>query len=298
MLRRGLRLVNVADFKQNRRMTKTNVDNFISTFGKNPIHLCRVWRDLQTTTIPEAFMPEEEARAEESFMGFMMANNFMKVYSSHQVRANLFQGQDVTLTADLSWYFVHKIAGLKHQKIVFPANFNETFIGSLDGTHTSNNEPRDPAMRKDPKNYSHKFKMPGLNHEICLDLWANQCIHAKTADKASVHDLTAFRMELWQKIPPGCRLICDRGYICYKNGENDVLAFPNPLDSADVYEFKNRARARHENFNARLKDYGCLRTKFIHGVTKLQICFDAVLVMVQYAIEDTSPTTGQPLHTL
>ncbi|KAL3937649.1 MAG: hypothetical protein SGARI_002041 [Bacillariaceae sp.] len=203
----------------------------------------------------------------------------LKVYTGHAVRAALFMGQDRTRTAELSWYFIHKIAGLKDQKIVWPANIEDIMFGSVDGTHTSNNEPRHPTMRKDPKNYSHKFKMPGLNHEVVLDLWTNRCIHVKTADKASVHDLTAFRMELQGKIPAGRRLICDRGYICFKNGENLKLAFPNPMDHPDVKEFKNRARARHENFNKLLKHYGCLSKKFIHGVTKLQICFDAVLVL-------------------
>ena len=265
MLRRGLRLVNIDYVKQNRRLAKTNIRDFKSLFGKHPSHLCRVWRDLQTTNVPESFMSEDEARLDTSFMGFLMAHNMMKVYTGHAVRATLFQGADRTLTAELSWYFIHKIAGLKADKIVWPNNIPETLFGSVDGTHTSNNEPRDPDMKKDPKNYSHKFKMPGLNHEIVLDLWSNRCIHAKTVDKASVHDLTAFRMELWQKIPPGRRLVCDRGYICFKDGENHSLAFPNPLDNNDVKEFKNRARARHEHFNRKLKDYGCLSKKFIHA---------------------------------
>ena len=231
MLRRGLRLVSIDHATQNRRLTTTNIRDFKSLFGKHPIHLCCVWRDLQSDAVPdEAFMSEAEAHDPDSFLGFLMANNMLKVYTGHAVRAALFQGQDRTKTAELSWYFIHKMAGLKSYKIVWPDNIDEVLFASVDGTHTSNNEPRDPIMKKDPKNYSHKFKMPGLNHEVVLDIWSNRCIHVKTADKASVHDLTAFRMELWGKIPLGHRIICDRGYICFKDGENDSLAFPNPID--------------------------------------------------------------------
>ena len=188
MLRRGLCLVNIDQTKQRRRLYKTNVEDFKSFFGKHPVHLCRVWRDLQTTNIPEAFMPEDEARQPNSFMGFLMANNMLKVYPAHNVRAGLFNGQDRTLTQNLSWYFIHKISALKAQKIVWPTEIPEVLFGSVDGTHTANNEPRDPTMRKNPKNFTHKFKLPGLNHEICLSLWENKCIHAKTANRASVHE--------------------------------------------------------------------------------------------------------------
>ena len=58
MLRRGLRAVGCENYKQNRRLDKTNVGSFKSVYGKHPLHLCRVWRDLQTTDIPEARMEE------------------------------------------------------------------------------------------------------------------------------------------------------------------------------------------------------------------------------------------------
>ena len=200
----------------------------------------------------------------------------------------------------LTWQWASKFAAMKGIKITWPADgdWRTTLIVSLDGTHSNINEPRDPTMRKNPKWYSHKFNLPGLNYEVCLHLWENRCVWAKTQVAASVHDLTAFRGELKGMIPAGKRVICDSGYYSFKDGEDEILSFPNSMDTEDVRNFKNAARARQENWNKRIKDYGCINERFRHGVVKHQICFDACAVLVQYAIEDTTPGVGEPLNTL
>ena len=73
MLRRGLRMINIdGTIKQQRRLEKTNIRTFKANFGKHPIHLCRVWRDLQLTTIPDAHMTEAEARSKDGLKGFLL----------------------------------------------------------------------------------------------------------------------------------------------------------------------------------------------------------------------------------
>ena len=290
-------MININNRVQNRRLNKTNVIDFKSNFGKHPLHLCRVWRDMQITNVVEAFLPEEEARSEDGLKGFLMACNLCKTYGSVSTRASQFGGADRDLVGKLTWKFVFRIAALVTFKVVWPDNFNETFIASVDGTVTTNNEPRDPNVRKNTKNFAKKANMAGRNHEIAIDLWTSRCIHAKMSDRGSVHDLTAMRQELIDKIPVGKRVICDRGYTSFKNGEHLKMSFPNPLDAQAVKEFKKNARARHENFNKRLKDYKCLKETFIHGIEKEQACFNAVVVMVQHAIEDTGPY-GEPLNRL
>jgi hypothetical protein len=105
-------------------------------------------------------------------------------------------------------------------------------------------------MRKNPKKYSHKFHLPGLNYEIALHLWEPRCIHAKTGDQAaSINDKTAFQQELKGKVPKGKRVICNNGYICFQYGDNKILSFPNAMDSPELKEFKQLVCARHENFN-------------------------------------------------
>ena len=300
MLRRGLRLCNIADFKQQRRLEKTNVGDFKSLFGRHPIHQCRLWRDLQTTNIAEAKMSEEEARHPNGLRGFLMAQHFLFSYGTLKNRAALFGGEDKYLVDNLTWKFVFRMEALKPQKIVWPVwNNGETFVGSLDGTCTRDQEPRDPAVRVNGKNYCKKFNMAGRNHEIVIDLWSSRCVHAKLSDAGSVHDLTAFRQELVNKVVPGQRLICDRGYTSFKDDEHLILSFPNPLDeqTPGLVEFKAESRARQENYNKRLKDYDCLDDTFIHSIRKQDACFAAVVVNVQYAIEDTGPF-WEPLNSL
>ena len=163
MLRRGLRMINIDDNTQQRRLYKTNVGDFKAAFGRHPVHLCRVWRDLQTTNIPEAFMAEEEAREARSLRGFLMANTFLKVYiGSLSVQAALFQGADKYFVQRMIWVFVRRIAALRAEKIVWPV-WQETFCASVDGTATRNQEPKDPAVRRNNRNFCKKFSMAGRN---------------------------------------------------------------------------------------------------------------------------------------
>jgi hypothetical protein len=297
MLKRGLRLVNVTDVERRRRSVETNVSYFKSYFGKHPLHLCRVWRDLQTTTIAAAVITPEEAAERKTFVSFMAALHFLKCYDFLKIRANLFKELNRNIIDNMTFHYIKKIAALKGLKITWPDHFDEIFIASVDGTHFHINEPREPDVRKNPKNYSFKFHLSGLNYEIVLHLWENRIINAKTGEKASVHDLTIFRQDTKAKVPPGKRIICDNGYYSFKYGEDKILACPSVLDSEDVKEFKKYARARHEQFNSRNKKFACLTTRFRHGTEKHQLCFDAVMVLTQYAIEDTGPN-GEPLMAL
>lgn len=171
ILRRGLRMINIDDVKQGRRLKKTCIGDFKSNFGKHPVHLCRVWRDLQQSANPEAYVTEEEARSEHGLLGFMMANNLMETYNTLSTQAALFQGCDKYLVQELTWRWIFRIAALLNEKVVWP-NWQETFVATVDGTCTRNQEPRDPDVRRNRKNFCKKFQMAGRNHEIAIDLWA------------------------------------------------------------------------------------------------------------------------------
>ena len=47
ILKEGLKYVNVSEEMQSRRSKATNVRVFKCSYGKHPVHLARVWRDLQ-----------------------------------------------------------------------------------------------------------------------------------------------------------------------------------------------------------------------------------------------------------
>jgi hypothetical protein len=69
-----------------------------------------------------------------------------------------------------------------------------------------------------------------------------------------MHDITIHRKHLVGMVPPGCRGLGDLGYA----GEPDTLTVICQSDLAEVKNFKEAARARHENVNGRLKKFGIL----------------------------------------
>ncbi len=76
----------------------------------------------------------------------------------------------------------------------------------------------------------------------------------------------------------GKKVIGDQGYQGYPS----LISLYNSFDAEEVREFKSRARNRHEKFNGMLKTFECLDSRFRHGREKLQACFEATAVIVQY----------------
>lgn len=134
--------------------------------------------------------------------------------------------------------------------------------------------------------YSHKFNGPGVAYEVAVHVRADKIVWISGTFKAGVSDLSIFRQEngLKEKIPIGKKLIADNGYI----GEAQ-LSTPNAFDSVAVKLFKQRARARHENVNGRLKRFNILSQPFRHEVDKHGVVFTAVCVLTQYALDNGSP---------
>lgn len=288
----GLIKCNVDETVQGRRLAETNVRVFKSFFGRHPRHLARVWRDLQIAGI----MTLEEAQDRESFDGFLIANNFLRCYEPTDVRAARFNCSNDKVVL-MQWRFIEWLEQLKNWKIKCPTQWPVRLGASCDGTHLRTNEPRDPDMRRNPKNYSYKHNFAGLNYQIVLATWTNRVLYASAGDPASVHDMTAIRREFVDMVPAGCRVIADSGFNGKTEKEKKIFATKNHLDHDEVAFFKARARARQEAFNSRMKTYNCLSGKFVHGVARHRQCFAAILVLQQYAIEDTSDV-GEPLDTL
>lgn len=61
------------------------------------------------------------------------------------------------------------------------------------------------------------------------------------------------------------------------------------MDTRAIKGFKNRAKARHETFNTRLKNFKILDERFRHGVTKHKAVFEACCVIVQYEMDNGHP---------
>ena len=124
-------------------------------------------------------------------------------------------------------------------------------------------------------------------YELGISIRENLLVWINGPFLPSTHDITIFRKPhgLMSKIPDGKRAIGDSGY----KGEPSKVATKNHLDSEEVAKFKNRVRARHENFNGRIKFDKVLDERFRHGLDKHKVCFEAVCVLTQYELENGNP---------
>jgi len=77
------------------------------------------------------------------------------------------------------------------------------------------------------------------------------------------------------------RGIADEGY----RGEPDYLSTRNKFDPEELANFKNRALARQETFNSKLKTFGILREAFRHPWQQHQVAFEAVCAVILYKME-------------
>jgi len=174
--------------------------------------------------------------------------------------SGFFHCDDKTLRNHIRAY-VNSIAALKEEKVVWEDGGDEIYLLSVDGVHFRINEPRtEPSS----KWCSHKHKSAGLSYELGISIYKNKLVWINGPFKAATHDKTIFKKDLAKKIPAGKKAIADRGY----NGKacQHQLSIRNPRDSDGLKEFKMRVRARHENFNARIKNFNILEARFRHGV--------------------------------
>ena len=88
------------------------------------------------------------------------------------------------------------------------------------------------------------------------------------------------------KVPANKKVIAesDLGY----RGE-DLISVPNRFDNEMVKQFKNRARARHETYNQRIKEFNILDERFRYGRQYHRAVFESVCILVQYEIENGRP---------
>jgi len=221
---------------------------------------------------------------------FLLSLYWLKVYPTEDQMYSLFGRDKETMRNKIKQY-VDSLADLKSWKIAWK-NLNELeedFVLSVDGVHFRINEPR-----KNPSaNWcSHKHRSAGLGYEIGILIWRNQVVWAEGPVQAATHDKTKYEEKngLQSLIPNGKLVVGDRGY----RGEDlssrqRSLSIRNTRDSEEVKAFKRRVRARHENFNARLKNFAILDNRFRHGVDRHRAVFDAVCVLCQYDMENGHP---------
>ena len=145
------------------------------------------------------------------------------------------------------------------------------FLLTVDGVHCQVHEPIHPTKSKDSSYYSHKFKRAALNYELGISVYDNALVWLNGPSKASQHDITIFRSPngLKELIPEGKRAIGDRGYASKRDTnyaskrDTNVLSTPNSSDPNEVRKCKSQARARHESFNCKIKNFRVLAQCFV-----------------------------------
>ena len=78
-----------------------------------------------------------------------------------------------------------------------------------------------------------------------------------------------------------------------------MVSCPNHHDDSVLKEFKSRARARHEAFNARIKSFMAVSGQFRHPKNLMvnhKTVFEAVVVICQYQMKNGSPLFGLDEH--
>ena len=134
--------------------------------------------------------------------------------------------------------------------------------------------------------WSKKFNGPGVTYELGILIYENQLVWISGPHRPrGGRDLEHFRAPngLKSKIPQGKKVIADAIY------KDPVCSIWNPLDTLEVWRFKQRTRAHHETFNGCIKNFQVLSGKFRHGIDKHKEVFEAVCVIIQYEMENGHP---------
>jgi hypothetical protein len=124
------------------------------------------------------------------------------------------------------------------------------FAGSVDGVHFKAFDPMHPTLPFDKAFKSPKFKRAGFAYDLFISLFEQKLYHIGGPFPAGTNDKTMWKLGANTLIPEGMVGLGDLGYI----GAEGV-SVPNKHDSKNSYVFKRRARARHESFNARIKNF-------------------------------------------
>lgn len=288
----GLSLVNYSVGRINRVKTKsTNTRRFKTHFGCNQYVAAAIFEDLQITQIDEARLDDHKI----SIHYFLQSLHFLYVYDTELRREPLFD-QLPKILREWTWYYVEKIQALKHEKIVFPADFgSDIWILSVDCTDCPIDEICHPELSQNPELFSFKLNGAGLRYEYGIDLFNSNVIWMNGPFKPGMmNDNTIFTDHgLKAKLAEvGKMALADKIY----NGHPNECSTFNAVDSREVSTFKARVQMRHEQFNGMIKEFGCTSHAFRHKPDKIEKhckCFEAVTVICQYRLEH-----GEPLFNL
>jgi hypothetical protein len=263
---------------------------FRKHYGSSSFQLATQWYDLTTTNIKQSTLTVKE-KTRQGFKMFLAAHYYMWSYPKNiNLFASVF-GINEKYASGV-WVWIEKISGLSEKVIKWNRSLDDPtepdLAISIDGTDNKRWELKHPTMPLNRKIYSKKFNHGASKWQIVLDVHKPKCVGVYGPCRGGLHDQTMLKESgILEKLKKGKLAIVDRGYI--KKANRHKLSWPNDHDSKAVNNFKSRARMRHETFNGRLKNFAICSCPFRHSQKKHGIAFLAVVVTVQYQMDNGNP---------
>lgn len=264
----------IAGFRGLTLSSETQETYFRGHYGISPVSYSSICSDLQETN--PNLLPDLQK--------LLLAGRFLFLYETTIVLRGATGNDEGQLTKWI-WDYVKLLQSLKATKIKLENAIESDKILALtvDGVHFRTRE-----IRKEPSSswYSHKHKGPGLTYELGIAIWENKLVWINGPFKAGKNDIGMFRSDdgLESRIPDNMLALGDSAYKSSKKA-----TYKKRSDSKDLHDFKNRALARHETFNGKIKTFRCLENRWRHCIKKHKSVLEAVCVLVQYDMENGHP---------
>lgn len=292
ILKRGLYIL-LIDWE--RESTSSQINLFKKHYGSTHDVLADMWHDLTTITLPGVVLNKKE-RSGWGLEFFLRAHYFLFTYprNTEQFAKRFNIGLSYAQGKPL-WIWIERIAMLKQIKITWDERLNEPhpvqYVISVDGTDMKINEVQHDNEPVNKAYYSHKINHGAVKYEIALSIFEPRCVWVNGPHPGGKHDLTILREGgLLDKVALGDLVIADRGYRTSVPHEQRKLSLPNRLGNPEVERLKARARSQQESFNGRIKNFKVLYETYRHDVvTKHKLAFEAVVVTVQYQMDNGMP---------
>lgn len=270
-----------------------NVERFRGYFGVTPRTCARIWHELRSSSDGRIRL---QKNADPKHL--LLAIRFVWRYEVETEAGQRFGIRSPKTVRKWAKDYAHRISLLLPK---FTAKWSDAYVGlrfffTVDGTHCPIHEPK-PF---DTKWSSHKFGgSPGVNYEIALRLDKPELLWLFGPNPAGRNDITTFKedgfLDALKQFEANhgveVRGIGDKGYV----GCKEFLSTRNDLDPEELAEFKNRALARQETFNNKLKQFKCLTEVFRqHDIPFHKTCFETVTVLTLVQIQNGSLSLFDP----
>lgn len=130
-----------------------------------------------------------------------------------------------------------------------------------------------------------KFNHSGLKYEVGVCIATGYIVWINGPFRCGQNDVNITRTALLGALDYGESAVADSGYV----GEPHHIRTPQ-VGTEDEQAMQDKARARHETVNKRLKDFKVLGpNRFRHDPIFHSSCFRAVAVITQLSFENGAP---------